>query len=119
MTIFETTDPILGDFACILDTPMLKKNIIQNKNTQGNTNDNSGKSQQNEGRGDSKNESRGLRETIETMFGRNISDILREGRTNETISARLRGVCKRWMEAKCSGLRYDARILKIFKIKAI
>ena len=81
----------------------------ENKTTQGDTNDNSRKSQQDEGSRDSKNESRGLRKIIETVFGRDVSDILREGRTNETISTRLRGVCKRWLAAKCSGLRYDAR----------
>lgn len=90
----------------------------KNKNTQGDTNDNSGKSQQDEGSRDSKNESRGLRKTIETMFGRDVSDILREGRTNETISTRLRGVCKRWLAAKCSGLRYDERVLGTRKFYA-
>lgn len=90
----------------------------ENKTTQGDTNDNSGKSQQDERSRDSKNESRGLRKIIETMFGRDVSDILREGRTNETISTRLRGVCKRWLAAKCSGLRYDERILGTRKFYA-
>lgn len=90
----------------------------KNKNTQGDTNDNSGKSQQDERSRDSKNESRGLQKIIETVFGRDVSDILREGRINETISTRFRGVCKRWLAAKCSGLRYDARVLGTRKFYA-
>ena len=81
----------------------------KNKNNQGETNDNSGKSRQDERSRDSKNEHKGLRETIKAVFGRDVSEILRS--SPEEIPDGFRGICKRWMEAKCSGLRYDARLL--------